>query len=481
MSILGEAASSVGELDREAALRSPKVVAARKILVVDDDPESAESMAAILREEGFSVDTSGTAEDALERFRLDTYHLLVTDLLLPGKSGVDLTKVVHENCPATAIMLVTGHATVKTAVSALKRGASDYIRKPVTPVKLRERVAILLARRPEYLPNKLLVAGRSGEVNFEGMIARSRIMHNVFEKVKLAAGSDATVLVTGESGTGKELVARGIHNRSPRAGGAFVAVHTGAIPRDLIASELFGHERGSFTGATDRKEGKFEQADGGTIFLDEISTMDERTQINLLRVLETFTFSRIGGKKEKSVNVRVVAATNRDLGTMVESGEFREDLFYRLNILNIFLPPLRERAEDIPILAAEFLRTFAAHYKKQVEVIPGETQRLLDSYRWPGNVRELRNVLEQAVLLGRGRALDPDLLPQMIHRSASPEEVVRIPLGSTLREAEKELIQRTLQAQGGNKKITAEILRISRRSLYNKLAEYEIEAKKKSS
>ncbi|HEX6837211.1 MAG TPA: sigma 54-interacting transcriptional regulator, partial [Polyangia bacterium] len=266
--------------------------AAKKVLVVDDEPETAGGLAEILREDGYHVDIVHSAEDALERFKADTYHLLLTDLLLPGKSGVELTKLVHDAAPATAIVLITGHATVKTAVSALKRGASDYIRKPVNPKKLRERVQTLLDGRPDYLPNKMLAVGRSGVVLFEGMMARSRVMHNVFEKIKLAAQSDATVLITGESGTGKELVARAIHMRSKRAQGPFVAVHTGAIPRELIASELFGHERGSFTGAVDRKEGKFELAENGTIFLDEISTMDERTQVNLLRVLESFAYMR---------------------------------------------------------------------------------------------------------------------------------------------------------------------------------------------
>jgi DNA-binding NtrC family response regulator len=481
-SVAGDAADRMDEADLSPTLapRAQRPTAAKKILVVDDEPEAVELMAAILRDDGYMVDTASTAEEALDRFRSETYHLLITDLFLPGKSGVDLTKQVHEGCPATAIVLITGHATVKTAVAALKRGASDYIKKPVNAKRLRERVATLLAARPDYLPNKLLAVGRSGEVMFEGMHARSRIMHNIFEKIKLAAASDATVLVTGESGTGKELVARAIHNRSGRAGGSFIAVHTGALPRDLIASELFGHERGSFTGAVDRKEGKFEQADGGTIFLDEISTMDERTQINLLRVLETFSFTRIGGKKEKAVNVRVVAATNRDLQKMVESGEFREDLYYRLNILTIYLPPLRERVEDVALLTSEFLRHFGALYKKPIEIVPTETQRLLDGYHWPGNVRELRNVMEQAVLLARGRALDPELLPQMIHRAGPSEEVVRIPLGSTMKEAEKEIILRTLESQSGNKKITAEILGISRRSLYNKLAEYGIESRRRA-
>jgi two-component system NtrC family response regulator/two-component system response regulator HydG/two-component system response regulator AtoC len=450
----------------------------KKILVVDDEPDTASGLADILREDGYHVDVVGSAEEALERFRADTFHLLLTDLLLPGKSGVELTKIVHDAAPATAVVLITGHATVKTAVSALKRGASDYIRKPVNPKKLRERVQGLLAGRPDYLPNKLLALGRSGEVAFEGMLARSRVMHNVFEKIKLAAHSEATVLITGESGTGKELVARAIHVRSNRASGPFIAVHTGAIPRELIASELFGHERGSFTGAVDRKEGKFELAETGTIFLDEISTMDERTQINLLRVLESFSYMRIGGKKERQADVRVVAATNRDLFKMAEEGAFREDLYYRLNILQINLPPLRERREDVALLANEFMHGFAAHYRKLVRLIPPEAQRLLEGYHWPGNVRELRNVIEQAVLLARGEALEPELLPQMIYRAGPPEESIRIPIGSTMREAERELILRTLEARKGNKKTTAQVLGISRRSLYNKLAEYGFDTKR---
>jgi DNA-binding NtrC family response regulator len=463
---------SAGEPLRAAA------PAPKKILVVDDETETGAGLAAILREDGHHVDVVGSAEEAMERFGTTTYHLLLTDLLLPGKSGVELTKIVHEAAPATAIVLITGHATVKTAVSALKRGAADYIRKPVNPKKLRERVKGLLDTRPDYLPNKLLSVGRSGVQVFEGMMARSRVMHNVFEKIKLAAQSDATVLITGESGTGKELVARAIHLRSKRAQGPFIAVHTGAIPRELIASELFGHERGSFTGAVDRKEGKFELAEGGTIFLDEISTMDERTQINLLRVLESFAYMRIGGKKERQADVRVVAATNRDLLKMAEDGQFREDLYYRLNILQINLPPVRERREDVALLATEFVAQFAQQYRKPIQVIPAETQRLLEGYHWPGNVRELRNVIEQAVLLARGATLDPELLPQMIYRAGPLEDVIRIPLGATMRDAEKEIILRTLEARKGNKKITAEVLGISRRSLYNKLAEYGLDGKR---
>jgi DNA-binding NtrC family response regulator len=464
------------ESDRERPRSAPKGL--KKILVVDDEPETAAGLSDILRQDGYAVDVVGSAEEALERFQTDTFHLLLTDLLLPGKSGVELTKLVHDAAPATAIVLITGHATVKTAVSALKRGASDYIRKPVNPKRLRERVQNLLEGRPDYLPNRLLTVGRSGVVQFEGMLARSRVMHNVFEKIKLAAQSDATVLITGESGTGKELVARAIHQRSRRMQGPFIAVHTGAIPRELIASELFGHERGSFTGAVEKKEGKFELAESGTIFLDEISTMDERTQINMLRVHESFAYMRIGGKRERQADVRVVAATNRDLLKMAEEGHFREDLYYRLNILQINLPPIRDRREDVALLATEFMASFSSQYKKPMHIIPPETQRLLEGYHWPGNVRELRNVIEQAVLLARGSTLDPELLPQMIYRAGPTEDVVRIPVGSSMREAEKEIILRTLESRKGNKKMTAEVLGISRRSLYNKLAEYGADGKR---
>jgi DNA-binding NtrC family response regulator len=464
------AISLAEEEERYPGRRVPP--ASRRLLVVEDDPEMAAHLGQILRQEGYPVDVVSSAEEAVQCFTLETYHLVITDLILPGKSGIELTKVLHDACPGCAVVLLTGHATVKSAVAALKRGAADYLRKPLVPRKLLDRVNILLSSRPDYLPNRLLLSGRGGEISFEGMTARSRVMHHVFDKVRLAAQSDATVLVTGESGTGKELVARAIHNRSQRSGGPFVAVHTGAIPRDLIASELFGHERGSFTGAVERKPGKFELAEGGTLFLDEISTMDERTQINLLRILETFSYMRVGGKREQRADVRVVAATNRDLSQMSQQGAFREDLYYRLNILQINLPPLRERREDIPVLAGEFVAHFAAHYRKPLIALAPETLRLLEAYPWPGNVRELRNVIEQSVLLARGETLEPDLLPQMICRAGTPEEVIRLPLGLTIREAEREIILRTLEMKEGNKKITAAILGISRRSLYNKLAEY---------
>jgi two-component system response regulator AtoC len=448
-----------------------------KLLVVDDDLPLCRALSELLGQEGYQVTTAVSAEEALERVREDTFHLILTDLQLPGRNGISLIKALHEACPDTKTVLITGHGSVRTAVTALKRGAVEYIAKPIKPRRLLALIQALTANPPEYLANRLLDANRLEVVHFDGMHARSRVMREVFERVRMAASADTTVLIVGESGSGKELIARSIHERSQAglSGGPFVPVHTGAIPQELIQSELFGHERGAFTGAVERKPGKFEQAEGGTLFLDEVSTMDERTQVNLLRVLESFQYSRVGGKKEQRADVRVLAASNRDLEAMVKAGEFREDLFYRLNIFSIKLPSLRERSEDISLLAHEFMTEFAARYGKQVNAIPSETQRLLAAYAWPGNVRELRNVIEQAVLLSRSTQLDAQLLPQMLHRGPSRQESIKIPIGTAMDQVEREVILRTLEANDGNKTATAEVLGISRRSIYNKLALYGID------
>ncbi len=443
-----------------------------RLLIVDDDQDILDGAVMILESEGYIIETASSAEEALEMLRDRTFGLVLADYHLPGKSGAYLARMVREHCPSTAIVMITAHATVPSAVEALRTGADDYLTKPIKPSVLKERVNSLVSYRPGYLPNSLLRDEVSEEVVFDGMSARSVRMRSVFEKIKLAAYADTTILVTGESGTGKELVARSIHTRSQRSKGPFIAVNTGAIPRELIGSELFGHERGSFTGATERKSGKFEQAENGTLFLDEIASMDERTQVNLLRVLETFRFTRIGGNKELKANVRVVAASNRDLQEMVKTGEFREDLYYRLSVLRIDLPSLRERREDIMVLVHVFLRECCRRYRKDVRIIPPETQKALESYSWPGNVRELRNVVEQAVLLARDDKFQADLLPRTIDAGSTVTTEIHLPLGCTLRGAEREIIEKTLQANDGNKKKTAKVLGISRRSLYNKLAIY---------
>jgi DNA-binding NtrC family response regulator len=439
-----------------------------KILAVDDDATLVRALVELLNGEGYQATAAYDAEEALEKCRQETFHLVLTDLQLPGRNGISLIKTLHEMCPETKAVLITAHGSIRSAVTALKRGAVEYMTKPIKPRRLLALIGALTADAPPYLTNKLLAANKIEAQTFEGMSARSASMLAVFERVRQAAAGDSTVLIVGESGTGKELVARAIHAQSSAAAGPFVAVHTSAIPSELIAGELFGTEKADKTA----KPGKLESAEGGTLFLDEVSTMDERTQLGLMRLLESFKYSRVGGKKERPANVRVLAGSSRDLEAMVKAGQFREDLFYRLNIVNVQLPPLRERTEDVPLLAGQFLAEFAAKYAKQVASIPAETQRLLSGYTWPGNVRELRNIIEQAVLLARGPELDPLLLPKMLHRTPAREEIIKIPIGTAMDDVEREVILRTLEANDGNKTVTAEVLGISRRSIYNKLALY---------
>jgi DNA-binding NtrC family response regulator len=445
-----------------------------RILVVDDDQHLNESLVELFASEGFATDGALSAEEALARCRGQTYHLVLCDLQLPGRNGLSLIRILRDACPATQMILITGHGTIRAAVTALKRGAVEFMLKPVRPKRLLAVVRALLADPPAYLPNRLLADEQDEIQSFDGIQARSRAMRAVFERIRLAAGADTPVLVLGESGTGKELVARSIHQRSGRAGGPFVAVHAGGLPHEHLAHELFGYEKGAFAGAVERKPGRFELAAGGTIFLDEISTLDERSQLRLLRVLDTLHLARLGGEHEHPVDTRVVAASNQDLQALVVCGRFREDLLQRLGVLTVRLPTLRERPEDIAVLASEFVREFASKYGKAPATIPAATERLLREYRWPGNVRELRNVIEQAVLLARGSALEPQLLPQMLHREPPREEVIRITVGTPMTHVEKEVILRTLAAHGGNKTATACALGISRRSIYNKLAEYGI-------
>jgi DNA-binding NtrC family response regulator len=437
-----------------------------RVLVVDDDIGDAEALRSLLEQDGFAVDVTPSTEEALACFGRETYAVVLADLQLPGESGLDLVRKLRTEAPATAVIVLTGHASVSTAVSALKLGAVDYLKKPVNPSQLRKLVAQLMAERPAYLPNKLLAVENSDEEVFEGMLARSGVMHDVFERIQLVAQTDATVLIIGETGTGKELVARAIHNRSRRAGGPFVPVHTGAIPKDLIESELFGHEKGAFTGAISAAEGKFGAAKGGTIFLDEVSTMSDRAQVDLLRVLETFRYTRVGGKTEHIADVRVVCATNTDLLNMAREGKFREDLYYRINIFPIHLPPLRERAEDIGLLADRFMRAAAERFGKTLRELPGQTVECLSSHIWSGNVRELRNIVEQAVLVANSDKLEPDLVAGLLApRSVAPPSlrgqstpIVPILVGTKVVEAERQLAIRTLEAFAGDRLAAAQAL-----------------------
>jgi len=388
-----------------------------RVLLVEDEPDQAAILEAVLRHEGLDVTVAMSGEQALEIHQRTPADVLVTDLNLPGMTGVELMRRLapptegdapEPKQPPPAVVVVTGGGTVCSAVEALKLGAADYLQKPLDPARLVSLVRELLASdNVREIEGELDESG-VGALVFEGMVGGSRRMREVFARIDRVASTMAPVLIVGESGTGKELVARAIHNRSRRRNGPFVPVHTGAIPRELIGSELFGHEKGSFTGAFTSAEGKFEAAAGGTVFLDEVGTMDAAVQVSLLRVLETYRFTRVGGRKEIDADVRIVAATNKDLLDLVDEGIFREDLYYRLNVFTVTLPPLRERGEDIPPIADRFLIKYARRYGTPARRLSqGAIDRLM-THDWPGNVRELRNVMEQTALFATNEIVSAD-------------------------------------------------------------------------
>ncbi|HWV37163.1 MAG TPA: sigma-54 dependent transcriptional regulator [Vulgatibacter sp.] len=412
-----------------------------RILAVDDDPEALGAVVDLLRRDGHEVDTASSSEEAEDRIRRTGYHLVITDLVMPGRSGIELTRSVRERLPDASVLVVTGHANLQTAIAALKAGAADYLTKPVEARQLRAIVSRLLQ------DEQLHPSRSEGHV---GAAARSHAMRLALEKVALAATIDAPVLVRGESGSGKETCARMIHARSSRAEGPFVATHVSALPHGAATPEL---------------EKRIAQARGGTLFLDEIEALDEEGQRTLLRAL---------GDERTTPATRVVAATGRALAPLVREGRFREDLRYRLDVFSIDLPPLRERPEDVPDLVADFVRTFASRYRKPVPTVDDDALALLARYAWPGNVRELRNVIEHAVILETGGRITPAVLPRMIHRDEADAAAIRIPIGTTMKEIERTVIARTLDAFGWNKNRTAKVLGISRRSLYNKLERYRI-------
>jgi DNA-binding NtrC family response regulator len=387
-------------------------------------------------------------------------------------AGVDVMEALTKRSPDIQI-IVTSAEEGDPACGRIKNENYYYIRHPIDRDKFCSLVSLILKKHP--ISDKI----RSyPEVHipteFEGMLAVSLPMREVFQRIIEAASAEIPVLVTGETGTGKELVASAIHKRSLRRDSAYVAVHTGAMPTDLIASELFGHEKGAYTGAGDAKRGFFEQADRGTIFLDEISTMDERTQVSLLRVLETKSFRRVGGERDIAVDVRVIAATNENLEDAIQEGRFRRDLYYRLDVFHINLPALRSRPWAITFLTDHFVSLFDSAYKKNIRSVSRETYRCLRRYPWPGNVRELKNVIHRAVLMSNGMEITPEFLPERIRQAPHPDEPAKFPirLGMTLDAVEKEFISMTLASTGGNKKQAASILGISRRALYNKLGRF---------
>jgi len=442
-----------------------------RILVVDDEVNARTALSELLRDEGYLVESAADAFKALGKVADFAPEVVLTDLKMPGMDGLQLLARLHETDPELPVVVMTAFGEVETAVRAMRSGARDYLSKPVNVGEL----SLVVARELEQCRLRReavqLRARLSERYSFHNIIGNSAPMQEVFKTVAQIAGSRAGVLLTGESGTGKELIAAAIHERSPRAKGPFVKLHCGVLAESLLESELFGHERGSFTGALARRDGRFLQAHHGTLFLDEIGEISPAIQVKLLRFLQERELERVGGNETISVDVRVIAATNRDLGQMVADGRFREDLFYRLNVINLELPPLRARPSDTALLAGHFLHKYAAENGKELRGFSAEALVRLVAYDWPGNVRELENVIERAVVLAQSADITLGELPPNLV-AARATEGPRIP-GATLQDIERYAITRTLEATGGSTSRAAGILDVSVRKIQYKLHEYE--------
>ncbi|MBT4502275.1 MAG: sigma-54-dependent Fis family transcriptional regulator [Gemmatimonadetes bacterium] len=448
-----------------------------KILIVDDEVSHRAMLRATLTAEGYETVEADDGDVAVQTVEAEACDLVLLDLKMPRVDGIEALRQIKLLNPVLPVLIMTANASVDTAVEALKVGAYDYLTKPLDIDEMLLSIERTLEHFELKAENRTLKEQLQQRVGFEQIIGRSKPMRNLFEVLELAAPTDATILITGESGTGKEMVARAIHGASLRREGFFVAVNCVAIPRDLLESELFGHERGSFTGATQRRIGKFEQAQGGTIFLDEIGDMPGELQAKLLRVLQERSIERLGGDRPIEVDVRIVAATHRDLELRVKEGGFREDLYFRLSVVPVQLPALRERREDIPALAEHFLTVFC---EKNQRMLRGFSPRAMDQlvhYGWPGNVRELENAIERAVILCRGEYVEAECLPRAVQESRGEVEVeavgeIGVQAGYSLGEMEKELILKTLEQTGGNRTEAAKMLGISRQTLQNRLRAY---------
>jgi two-component system response regulator FlrC len=438
-----------------------------EVLVVDDEPQMLIAIHETLRRQGYSITTAGSAREALCRLKEKYYNLVITDMRMPEMTGLDLLKKVKSSTPQTPVVLLTAYGTVQNAVDAMKQGAFDYLLKPFSSDSLESVVRRALETAAERdLPQRYEI------------VTQDPAFSHLLERARQAAASTATVLVEAESGTGKELLARMIHQESSRASGPFVAVNCAALPENLLESELFGFERGSFTGAAVSKPGRFELSHRGTLLLDEIGEMAPILQAKLLRVLQEHEVDRIGGKEPIHIDVRVIATTNRDLAGLVRAGSFREDLYYRLNVIRLTIPPLRQRVGDIPLLADFFCRRYSRAFNKAITGCSPAAIEHLSAQAWPGNVRELENAIQRAVALACGPAIEPeDLFP-----AAIPEPLPRTapaPGGTTVREMERQLIQQTLENTGGNRTHAARILGISLRTLRNKLNEFGLQDRAK--
>ncbi len=443
---------------------------AERVLIVEDEPSTRLGLTELVRTWGFNTDAAADGQEALERVTAFRPSIIISDLVMPRMGGLDLLRALKDDGTEYTIVILTAQGTVETAVEAIKEGAYDYLTKPIEPQRLKillDKIVELQETRKEV---KVLRKQLREHGTFGSMIGTSSNMRKVYQVVEQAAPTSASVLIWGESGTGKELVAKTIHQLSPRAQQPFVPINCAAIPETLLESEIFGHEKGAFTGASDRREGCFELADRGTLFMDEIAEMPPATQVKLLRELQERKVRRLGGRAEQSVDVRVIAATNINPIEAVKNGRLREDLFYRLNVFAIELPPLRHRKEDLPLLIQSFIAEFNTRNNKRVTAVDGAAMRVLEQYGWPGNVRELRNVIELAVILSAGEFIELKHLPPLFAESTdSAKPSVALTPGITVEEAENRLILLTLEHTRDNKTRAAEILGISLKTLHNKL------------
>ncbi len=443
-----------------------------RVLVVDDEEIVRESLGGWLAQDGLQVESVPDGPTAVERMKGEAkWSILLVDLKMPGMDGIQVLEEARRLQPDAAVVIMTAYATVDTAVAAIKRGAYDYLVKPFDPEELSLLIQKIVSQQQLVHENAVLRKALRREYDFHDVVSKSPAMRQVFELARVAAPSGSTVLILGESGTGKEVLARAIHEESPRKAGAFVAVSCAALSESLLESELFGHERGAFTGATARRKGKFEAANGGTLFLDEIGDVSPKLQVDLLRVLEERKVQRVGGNEPVDVDVRIVAATNKDLRQAVATGNFREDLFYRLNVISIQLPPLRDRKEDVPLLVERFLELLAVELGKPLTGVSAEALAALMAHAWPGNVRELRNVLERGAVVAQGSVIQlADLgLKPTAAASAGGKTVP-----PSLDEVERRHVVEVLSFTGGNVTQAARILRIDRVTLYNKMRRYQL-------
>ena len=436
-----------------------------KVLIADDERSITDGLSAILTDEGYEVEIALDGQRALERLMAESYGVILADLKMPKLDGISLLKELQQRAIPTECIIITGQATVDSAVQSMRQGAYDYIEKPLNAEKLNRLKALIpkaLERFALHQKNRELASKLEGLTHYGELTGHSEAMRTVYQMIEAVAPSTASVLITGESGTGKELVARAMHSKSDRVKGPFMALNCAALPKDILENELFGHEKGAFTGSTNEKAGAFEMAHGGTLFLDEVAEMAPDIQVKLLRAIETRTVRRLGGKKEINVDIRIVAATNRDLQSAIADGDLREDLYYRLAVVEVFLPPLRERVGDIKLLANEFLARYAMENNKKVNGFEDASWDWILAYHWPGNVRELKNAVERAVIMTRGTTIGPqDITPRHIRLSGENHGSLTIQVGSSMADARRKVLLGTFASTDGDPVRTAKLLGVT--------------------